>query len=189
MQVGTFNWKDYQILTCINTLTNKKDEVRLAEKLIKVYNKHTTLGTQMTLANVGTEVKQFWRDIKETQDLIFNGTKPGGGGNQQGQGQGKKSKRSRKRDKRKPAVTDMVAAVTDKDMYCFKCGDKAHIVKDCTVQDLKCDIHPNSKSHNKIACYIYRKANNLPVRNKSPQDQSNGSNTSTFPLPEMVRTS
>ena len=61
-------------------------------------------------------------------------------------------------------------------MYCFKCGDKAHIAKDCTVQDLKCDIHPNSKSHNKIACYIYRKANNLPVRNKSPQDRPSGPN-------------
>ena len=102
-KLETFNWKDYQILTCINTLTNDKDEVRLAEKLIKVYNRHTAANTQMTLANVGTEVKQFWRDIKETQDLIFNGTKPGGGGNSQGQGQGKKDKRARKRGKKKSA--------------------------------------------------------------------------------------
>ena len=31
-KLETFNWKDYQILTCINTLTNDKDEVQLAEK-------------------------------------------------------------------------------------------------------------------------------------------------------------
>ena len=37
-KLETFNWKDYKILTCINTLTNDKDEVRLAERLIKVYN-------------------------------------------------------------------------------------------------------------------------------------------------------
>ena len=83
-KLETFNWKDYQILTCINTLTNDKDELRLAEKLIKVYNEHTASGSQMTLANVGMEVKQFWRDIKETQDLIDNGTKAGGNNNPQG---------------------------------------------------------------------------------------------------------
>ena len=93
-KLETFNWKDYEILTFINTLTNDKDEVRLAERLIKVYNGHIAARTQMTLANVGTEVKQFWRDIKETQDLIYNGAKPGGGGNQQGQG--KKEKKSRR---------------------------------------------------------------------------------------------
>ena len=66
-------------------------------------------------------------------------------------------------------------------MYCFKCGDKAHITKDCTVQDLKCNIHPNSKSHAKLTSYIYRKANNMPVRNKSPQDRPNSANTNTAP--------
>ena len=35
-KLETFNWADYQILLCINTLTNDKDEVRLAEKLTKV---------------------------------------------------------------------------------------------------------------------------------------------------------
>ena len=30
-KLETFNWADYQILLCINTLTNDKDEMRLAE--------------------------------------------------------------------------------------------------------------------------------------------------------------
>merc|ERR1711873_219415 len=74
-KLETFNWADYQILLCINMLTNDKDEMRLAEKLTKVYNAHGAAKTRMTLANVGTEVKQFWRDIKETRDLMCNGTK------------------------------------------------------------------------------------------------------------------
>ena len=56
-KLETFNWKDYQILLCIKTLTNDKDEAWLAEKLIKVYNEHTASSSRMTLANVGTEVK------------------------------------------------------------------------------------------------------------------------------------
>merc|ERR1712121_501134 len=89
-----------QILLWINTLTNDKDEVRLAKKLIKVYNEHTASSSQMTLANVGTEVKQFWRDIKETQDLTYNGTKTGGNNNPTGKGHGNKNKRYKKKDKK-----------------------------------------------------------------------------------------
>merc|ERR1712240_523627 len=77
-KLETFNREDYQILLCINMLTNDKDEMRLAEKLTKVYNAHSSANTRMTLVNVGTEVKQFWRDIKETRDLMYNGTKAGG---------------------------------------------------------------------------------------------------------------
>ena len=32
-KLETFRWTDYQILLCINTLTNDKDEARLAEKI------------------------------------------------------------------------------------------------------------------------------------------------------------
>ena len=128
-KLETFNWKDYQILLCINTLTNDKDEVRFAEKLIKVYNEHTASSSQMTLANMGTEVKQFWRDIKETQDLIYNGTKTGGNNNPPGQGHGNKNKRYKKKDKKKAAGTEIVAAMTEKDIYCFKCGEASHTVK------------------------------------------------------------
>ena len=96
-KLETFNWKDYQILLCINTLTNDKDEVQLAKKLIKMYNKHTASRSQMTLANVGTEVKQFWRDIKETQDLIYNGTIT-----HQGKGTEIRIKDSKRKIKREP---------------------------------------------------------------------------------------
>ena len=44
-KLETFNWKDYQILLCINMLTNDKDELRLAKKLTKVYNSHTVANT------------------------------------------------------------------------------------------------------------------------------------------------
>ena len=40
-------------------LTNDKDEIQLAERLTKVYNAHSVANIRMTLANVGTEVKQF----------------------------------------------------------------------------------------------------------------------------------
>ena len=64
-----------------------------------------------------------------------------------------------------------MAAVTDRDIYCFKCGEAFHMVKECTVQgDLKCNIHPNSKSYAKLACFIYRKANNMPVKVRSRPD-------------------
>ena len=53
----------------------------LAEKFTKVYNAHSAAGTTMTLANAGTEVKQFWRSIKETRDLMYNGTNKAGGNN------------------------------------------------------------------------------------------------------------
>ena len=58
-RLETFNWADYQILLCINMLTNDKDEMQLAEKLKKVYNAHCAANTRMNLANMGTEVKQF----------------------------------------------------------------------------------------------------------------------------------
>ena len=85
-------------------------------------------------------------------------------------------------------ITKIVAALTDKDMYCFKCGDKAHIAKDCTVQDLKCDIHPNSKSQSKMACFIYRKANNLPVRTSCRKIDLMAPTLTRLPLPETVQT-
>ena len=176
-KLETFNWADYQILLCINMLTNGKDEMRLAERLTKVYNAHSVANTRMTLANVGTEVNQFWRDIKETRDLMYNGTKAGGNKNEPGQGQGNKSRRQKKRDKKKAAGTKIIANVTekDKDKYCFRRGDTSHRVKECIVQgDLKCDIHPNSKSNTNLACFYYRKANNMPTkirpRPKGPKD-------------------
>merc|ERR1711873_165164 len=100
-KLETFNWEDYQILLCINTLTNDKDELRLAERLTKVYNSHSIAKTTMTLANVGIEVKQFWRDIKETRYLMYNGTKADGNNNAPGHGQGNKSRIKKKRDKKK----------------------------------------------------------------------------------------
>ena len=102
----------------------------------------------------------------------------GGNNNASRQGQGNKSKRQKKRDKKKAAsTTEIIANVTDKDKdeYCLRCGDMSHTVKECTVQgNLKCDIHPNFKSHAKLACFIYRKANNMPVKirqhPKGPKD-------------------
>ena len=50
-KLETFEWTDYQILHCINTLmANNKDEAWLAEKLTKMYNAHCKANTSMTLA-------------------------------------------------------------------------------------------------------------------------------------------
>ena len=51
-KLETFRWTDYQILLCINTLTNDKDEAQLADKLTKMYNAHCEANTSMTLAFV-----------------------------------------------------------------------------------------------------------------------------------------
>ena len=173
-KLETFNWADYQILLCINTLTNDKDKARLTEKLTKIYNTHVASGTTMTLATVGAEVKQFWRDRKETRDLIYSGpNKTCGNSNASGQGQSNteknKSRRQRKKDKKKAGSSETVSQVTTdadkkKEEYCFKCGETTHRVKECPKQgNLKCKIHPNSNSPTELACCYYRKANNLPV--------------------------
>ena len=101
-KLETFNWADYQILLCINTLTNDKDEARLAEKLTKVYNAHVASGSTMTLENAGTEVKQFWRDRKETRDLMCSvPNKVGGNNNASGQRQSNTEKNKSRRQRKK----------------------------------------------------------------------------------------
>ena len=93
-KLETFNWTDYQILLCINTLTNNKDKAWLAEKLTKIYNEHVASNLTMTLATVQTEVKKFWRDKKETRDLMYSGpNKSGGNNNALGQGQNNTEKK------------------------------------------------------------------------------------------------
>ena len=48
--------------------------------------------------------------------------------------------------------------------YCFKCGLEDHIAKDCKKSSpLKCIAHPEATSYENRACWISRKANNLPV--------------------------
>ena len=123
------------------------------------------------------------RDIKETRDLMYRGpNKAGGNNNASGQGQSNaeknRSRRQGKKDKKKVASTETIAQVTadtdkKKEEYCFRCGDTSHRVKECPKQgDLKCKIHPNSKSHTELACFYYRKANNLPVSVRPRPDGS-----------------
>ena len=113
-------------------MTNDKDEAQLAEKLTSCYNAHCKAKTTMTLATIQMEVKKFWRDIKETRDLMFSGSnKPGGNQNNSGQGQNKtkkkKNKRQRKKDKNKSGNKETVAQVSSdgdkqKENYCFSAG-------------------------------------------------------------------
>ena len=52
--------------------------------------------------------------------------------------------------------------------YCFKCGATDHISKDCKkIGPLKCIAHPEASSHEKKACWVWRKANGLPVTTSS----------------------
>ena len=127
----TFRWTDYQILLCINTLmTHDKEEALLAEKLTRAYNAHCEANTTMMLATVQTEVKKFWRDRKETRDLMYSGpTKPGLGQNTERN----RGRRQRKKDKKKSGSKETVAQMTgdnekDKEIYCFRCGEISHRV-------------------------------------------------------------
>ena len=52
--------------------------------------------------------------------------------------------------------------------YCFKCGSEDNISKDCKkTGPLKCVAHPEASSHEKEACWVWRKANGLPVTTSS----------------------
>ena len=73
-------------------MTNDKEEAWLPEKLIKTYNAHCDANTTMTLATVQTEVKKFWRDRKETRDLMYSRPTK--------QGSGQNSERNRTKEKK-----------------------------------------------------------------------------------------
>ena len=167
-------------------MINNREEARLAEKLTKTYNAHCVANTIMTLATVQTEVKKFWRDRKETRDLMYKGpNKSVGNSNNSGQGQNitekNKSRKQRKKDKKKSGSKETVAQVTsngekEKEKYCFRCGETSHRIKECPKKgDLKCKAHPNSTSHNELACFYYRKANSFPIWTRPRQDGSKDS--------------
>ena len=159
-KLEAFSWTDYQIFICINTLkTSDKDEAKLAEKLTKMYNVHSEAKTTMTLASVQSEVKRFWSEKKETEELMYNGSgKPRSGqsANPEIKNNGRR-RRSRKRGKSNSKPGELVAAVSgddkNKEQYCFKCGEPDHTVTKCTKKEseLKCKAHPDSNSHTDLA--------------------------------------
>ena len=86
-----------------------REEAKLAERLTLLYNTHYEAGTIMTLVSVQSEVKKFWRTIKENRELTYKGTAKAGG-NQSGTGQSQgghgngrkgKDKKKKKKDKDK----------------------------------------------------------------------------------------
>ena len=83
-------------------MKSDKDKAKLAEKLTACYNAYCEAKTTMTLATVQAEVKKFWRNVRETRELMYKGTAPSGGnqnGSGQGQGKGNGGKRDRKNKK------------------------------------------------------------------------------------------
>ena len=86
-----------------------------------MYNAHCKANTSMTPASVQTEVKKFWRDKKETKDLMYKGsTKPGPGNS----ATRNKERRKRKKDRKKSNTNEFVGQVASgkdksKDTYCF----------------------------------------------------------------------
>ena len=48
--------------------------------------------------------------------------------------------------------------------YCFKCGDPQHFARDCKkIGPFSCPIHKNATSHDKLACFLWHKANNMSL--------------------------
>ena len=115
-----------------------------------------------------------------------------GGGNQGGRGQGGKSngvqgrrknrnknKNKGKEDKDKKDETVAAAGVQDNNVkYCFKCGDSQHFVRDCKkTGPFSCSVHPNATSHDRPACYIWCKANSMPVAPRPPSKERKKENS------------
>ena len=93
---------------------------------------HSEANTTMTLASVQSEVKRFWREKKETEDLMYNGSgKPGLGqsSNSEAKRNGRR-RRGQKRGKSGSKQGELIAAVSgddkSKEPYCFKCGEPEH---------------------------------------------------------------
>ena len=133
----------------------------------------------MTLASVQSEVKKFWRDKKETEDLMYNGSnKPGSG---QDSEKKKERRRRRKGGKLNKKQNELVASVTSEDKskepYCFKCGEPDHTQNKCPKKEseLKCKAHPNSTSHADLACFYHRRAQGLHVLTRPCPDRSKDS--------------
>ena len=142
----------------------------------------------LEIATMQAEVQAFWRSVKENRELTWGkGNKDGGkdtpgGGNQGGGGQGEKSnggnggrkgnrnKNKGKEDKDNKEETIAGAGVQENNVkYCFKCGDPQHFARDCKKPDpFSCAIHQSATSHDSLACYIWRKANNMPVAQRPP---------------------
>ena len=80
-----------------------------------------------------------------------------------------KTRKNKKKDKNKSSTSKIAPKVTEEGnkgeaKYCFRCGENAHISKDCPKKgELKCSAHPDFSSHTNLACYFYRKANGLPI--------------------------
>ena len=108
--------------------------------------------------------------MKENRELTFKGTNKGGG-NQEGSGQntggqgGKKRKRKNKgKEKNEEKVSNVTGGDKGEARYCFKCGAEEHIAKDCKrTGPLKCIAHPEATCRKNKACWVWRKANGLPV--------------------------
>ena len=83
-------------------LTNDKDEIQLAERLTKVYNAHSVANIRMTLANVGTEVKQFREISRRPETSCTTGPRRAETKINPGRAKEIKAEDKRKEIKRKP---------------------------------------------------------------------------------------
>ena len=126
-----------------------------------------------------------WGKRNKEREKDNQGSGNQGGGNQGGGGKGGKSnggqggnKNKNKKDKDKEDKDDKdetviaVGAQENTVKYCFKCGDPQHFARDCKkTGSFSCPIHKNETSHDKLACFLWRKVNNISVVPRPPSKE------------------
>ena len=183
-----FNWADFSVLICIKMLrSSDKNEEKLAEHLNKIYGTAEKDKRRLEMVTIQSEVREFWKNVKENRELTWGkgnqgGKENPGGGNQGGGGQGgkpnggqggrkrNKNKNKGKEDKDNKEETVAAAGVQENNVkYCFKCGDPQHFTRDCKkTGPFKCTIHQSTVSQDSLACYVWHKANIMVVAPRSP---------------------
>ena len=64
----------------INTLrSSDKHEEKLAERLNQLYDAAEAEDRVLDIATIQSEIKSFWRVVKENRELTFKGTNKGNG--------------------------------------------------------------------------------------------------------------
>ena len=138
----------------------------MAERLNHLHDAAEAENRVLDIATMQQEVESFWRVVKENRELTFkgNGNQGGSGQNTGGQGGEERKRKNKGKEEKEETVSNVGNSDKGEVRYCFKCGAEDHIYKDCKkTGPIKCVAHPKASSHEKEACWVWRKAIGLPV--------------------------